>query len=578
MRKIRKYTSLLGGLVIGLSLLFSFGGIAWAKEEASFSSNIQINPNASLTIKEKITYFTTTPHHGIYRYIPTKPEEKVKVISVKNENNQPYKYKVSNDGKNVTIRIGDPEITFTGKKTYLIEYKVSYPIHKVGDHLELYWDITGEGWKFPLLNVKATIHSPAPIIKYTCYSGEVGGNDKLCQVKKIDDHTLEVTYPQPITWNKNLTVAAAFPFNQGIKPPSTTFFLIQKLIFLFLLIFPSILFFFYWYFKGRDYLPDKTNKLKGLFQHLTTPITAYEPPADLTPGQVGLLIDEKVDPQDIVSEIIELARRGYLKIEKKEVKRFLFGHKNEYIFHKLKDIDDNLTNYQKTLLRGIFKGNKTKVKLSSLKGKFYNTFSKASDQIYKSTLHKYFTRNPKTDKTIGYTLLFSIIFYQFFLMDKAEKIFSFSLNSIVGWIILIILITIAVDFFLSRNLPQKTPIGMQHYLFIKGLKENLKRGAWRDSIKEKHLFIEEIIPYAIALGTIKQLAKDMKELDLQPPDYLNSFVAWNTLDSLTSDLNAFARATENSITYNPKSSGSGGSGFSGGFSGGGGGGGGGGSW
>lgn len=118
---------------------------------------------------------------------------------------------------------------------------------------------------------------------------------------------------------------------------------------------------------------------------------------------------------------------------------------------------------------------------------------------------------------------------------------------------------------------------MKAHLYAKGFYQNLKRGAWRDKIKEKHLFIEEVIPYAVAFGTIKQLAKDMKDLNLQPPEYLDTFTA-ASLSSFTQDLNNFAQATASNIAYNPNSGSSGSSGFSGGFSGGGGGGGGGGSW
>ncbi len=122
---------------------------------------------------------------------------------------------------------------------------------------------------------------------------------------------------------------------------------------------------------------------------------------------------------------------------------------------------------------------------------------------------------------------------------------------------------------------------MKQHLYLKGFHQNLKRGAWRDKIKEKHLFLEEVIPFAIAFGTVKQLAKAMKDLDLQPPDYLESTMIASSLDSFAKDLDNFAAATASSIAYNPNSNSSfssSGSGFSGGFSGGGGGGGGGGSW
>lgn len=90
---------------------------------------------------------------------------------------------------------------------------------------------------------------------------------------------------------------------------------------------------------------------------------------------------------------------------------------------------------------------------------------------------------------------------------------------------------------------------------------------------EKHLFIEEILPFAVALNVVDQLSRDMKELGLEPPKYMGgtNFGTAAFVSSFTSDLGA-------GLTYNPSSSSSGGGGFGGGSSGGGGGGGGGGSW
>ena len=58
-----------------------------------------------------------------------------------------------------------------------------------------------------------------------------------------------------------------------------------------------------WYFRGRD-LPGR-----GAI------VVNYEPPDGLGPAEVGTLVDERVDLRDISAVIIDLAVRGYLKIE-----------------------------------------------------------------------------------------------------------------------------------------------------------------------------------------------------------------------------------------------------------------------
>ena len=50
----------------------------------------------------------------------------------------------------------------------------------------------------------------------------------------------------------------------------------------------------------------------------------YEPPKDMTPAEVGSLLEDSVHPRDITSTLVDLAVRGYLKIEETESKVLLF--------------------------------------------------------------------------------------------------------------------------------------------------------------------------------------------------------------------------------------------------------------
>ena len=84
-----------------------------------------------------------------------------------------------------------------------------------------------------------------------------------------------------------------------------------------------IVMFFFWWTKGRDPKPDIS----------VAPM--YEPPKDMTPAEVGTLIDDAVHPRDITCTMVDLAVKGYLKIEETESKVLLFSHR-DYIFHLLK--------------------------------------------------------------------------------------------------------------------------------------------------------------------------------------------------------------------------------------------------
>ena len=90
-------------------------------------------------------------------------------------------------------------------------------------------------------------------------------------------------------------------------------------------VFPATLAFCFvsWFFRGRD-LPGTG-----------TIVVNYESPDGLTPAEVGTLIDEKVDLRDISATIIDLAVRGYLKIEEIQSSSW-FSSGSDYRFNKLK--------------------------------------------------------------------------------------------------------------------------------------------------------------------------------------------------------------------------------------------------
>jgi hypothetical protein len=58
----------------------------------------------------------------------------------------------------------------------------------------------------------------------------------------------------------------------------------------------------------------------------------YEPPKGMCPAEAGTLLDDTIHPRDITSTIVDLAVRGYIKIEEK-VDTFLVFHHKDYLFH-----------------------------------------------------------------------------------------------------------------------------------------------------------------------------------------------------------------------------------------------------
>ena len=64
-------------------------------------------------------------------------------------------------------------------------------------------------------------------------------------------------------------------------------------------------------------------------------------PTGISPAEAGTLLDDRIHPRDITSTIVDLAVRGFLKIEETDEKGLLFHHK-DYIFHLLQEMSQGL--------------------------------------------------------------------------------------------------------------------------------------------------------------------------------------------------------------------------------------------
>ena len=99
----------------------------------------------------------------------------------------------------------------------------------------------------------------------------------------------------------------------------------------------------------------------------------YEPPPGISPAEAGTLLDDTIHPRDITSTIVDLAVRGYIKIEETVEKGLVFTHK-DYVFHLLKPMaqwtTQDLAPHERVMLENIFQGG-AETRLSSLKNRFY---------------------------------------------------------------------------------------------------------------------------------------------------------------------------------------------------------------
>lgn len=316
-----------------------------------------------------------------------------------------------------------------------------------------------------------------------------------------------------------------------------------------------------WYTRGRD------PRVRS------TVIPLYEAPDSLPAGELGTIVDEKVDLHDISATIIQLAVKGYIKIKeigKEKAKR-------DYELIKLKEPDKKLDDYEKKIIDGIFGSSKTK-KISDLKNKFYTHLPGIKKAIYALVVSDgYFPTNPEKVRNgyVGISIFFLII---------GIGVSIFILNIIVS---ICVLMTGIFAILFSRAMPRKTKKGAETHVKIEGFKWFLsvtetERLKFHNAPERSPKQFEEFLPYAMVLGVEKEWADQFKSIYLSPPEWYHGSpgTAFGAV-YLVSSLASLTTTMGTTMVSRPGSSGSGGSsGFSsgGGFSGGGFGGGGGGSW
>ncbi len=547
-----------------------------------FHSDMMIQEDSSIIVKETIDVEFHQPRHGIYREIPFKYRDEwgkvittpTRVLSLTDESGKALKYEVKKAGPMIHIRIGDAKRYVKGNQTYVITYEVENVILFFNDHDELYWNVTGNYWKAPINEASATASlttkNKSKNLMAAGYEGGYGSKEE-CGYETYDNSGKFYT-KRSLKMGEGLTIV--FGWDKGLisSPSSWKKFLWainprENWIFL-LPIFSFIYMANRWYRKGRD--PRVRESVTVM----------YEPPKfdnkPLTPAEVGTLIDEKLDPRDITSTIVGLAVKGYIKIEETKKEGLVFD-KKDYYLKKIKNHDSNLNPFEIELMKALFPAALPSTFISDLKNKFYTNLDGLRKVLYGELIRKkYFLGSPEKVKNsymaagIG-VLVFAILAFVFLIPDSGGKSF------IAG-----ILTGIPVLAF-AKFMPVKTRAGASAYMDILGFQEFMNR-AEKDRLErmeDVNLF-SKFLPYAIALDVADNWAKAFEGIYQDPPDWYVSPGGFRTFTpyAFTHSINSVTSNLSSAMFSAPRGSGGGGGGgFGGGGSSGGGfGGGGGGSW
>jgi uncharacterized membrane protein YgcG len=564
---------------------FSLASPTSAKDRhlKKFFSEIVVLPNGSVDVTENITFqFVGGPWHGINRYIPIEYSGLrglnytlfLDVTEITDDTGAKLRFETGRERHYLNLKIYIPNADDT-TRTISIHYTVSDALKFFDDHDEFYWNVTGDEWSIPIEFAGAHIVLPdgASNLRAKAFTGAYRSSAHDAVVE-ISGTGVDVQTRDSLPIHEGLTVAVAFD-KGAVREPSALSLLFRLLRSNWPLFIPIVAFFamfWWWWTRGRD------PRLR--------PIAAqYQPPDNLSPGEVGTLIDNSVNMRDITASIVDLAVRGYLVIEEKQKDQLLgLSHSKDYVFHLKKSRAEwnSLKPHEQELLDGIFSGGNAgdAVPLDALHNTFYANIPGIRNQIFASLVGDgYYAQRPDSVRS-GY-ILFGIVI-GFLLVAGGIWIANQSGMQPLPFVVAGLL-TGAIICGFGWFMPARTQAGaraLEGALGFEDFLAHVESDRFNRTIKTPEMF-EKFLPFAMALGVEKNWSKAFQGIYTQPPQWYQgsygpSFYPYmfandlNHMSSMASDVMTSAPRSAEGSAFS-SSGGGGGGGFSGGGFGGGGG-------
>ncbi len=532
-----------------------------------FDVDIALHPDSTYTVREtQVVNF-----HGSFSWLNrdlsttyasfgegrTYGRVRVRDIAVYNLDGTPYdrnSWSVEDYRGGRTVRIHFE--ARDEQRGWIIEYRMSGAFIFAEDYDRLYWNAVSIDREVPVRSSTITVHLPpdtdmgsVQATQYldiynppSTYDAEVEGNELRWRVRDIAPHTtftIDVALPKgtvKVPWQYGRTCGIAVVASSGA--------LIAAVFVLMILL---------WWRRGRDLGRTGTGMVR------------YDPPEGLTPAMLGMLVREKPRVEDITATIVDLARRGYLKIMETE-KRSLI-RVTEYAFHRLGKDPSDLLPYEREIMEGLFKSG-DHVEEKDLRDSFYvhvkGILSGVRDQVMSLGL---FVRDPDRVR-FSYYFGGSLLI----LLPLAAALLS-PLWVDMGWFMVLLFAFLPLGALVSvvgRFMPRRSPEGSRLYEHAMGWREFAltAEGEELESMTPENF--QAGLPYAMVLGITDDWARKFRDIYTSPPEWFSGPSPTFSTDYLASSLGRMTGHLNSTLTSSPSSSGSGGGGgFGGGGSGGG---------
>ncbi|WP_113259991.1 DUF2207 domain-containing protein [Agrobacterium cavarae] len=339
--------------LLGLCLLLAWVLPASAEEFiSSYHSIVDVAKDGTLTVTEAITARAEGDRikRGIFRDFPLYALDKdgnrtkvgFKVLSVERDG-APEDWHTENIDGGIRIYTGNADrLLPTGEHIFQITYTTNRQIRYFDSYDELTWNVTGNGWQFPMREISATISLPqgARPTDTAVFTGKLGATGKDARIL-TEGNDVFFASTRPFYPGEGMTVAVKLPKGVLDAPSASQereWWLRDRLALVIaglgLLI---VLAYYYraWSAVGRD-------PAEGLI------VPRWHPPEGLSPALVNYVDGRGFADGGwtaLSATALDLAVKGFVTIE--DLKNGLIIRRTE------KKIEDSLPVGQRTLLSSI---------------------------------------------------------------------------------------------------------------------------------------------------------------------------------------------------------------------------------
>lgn len=322
----------------------------------SFDADITINKDGSLAVVETIDVFAAgiKIKRGIFRDIPTRS---ITWLGL-NHISDLRLTRIERDGKwepnflgelnaGIRIYIGDENVRLRpGRYRYTIAYTTTRQLLFRDGEDELYWNVTGDAWAFPIEAATVRVHLPGgmPVKATTGFTGPRGATGKDFKIRDHQGSTIRMATTRTLKPGEGFTIAVVWPAGAVDRP--TTGAELATLLddnrgpFIGLILLAVLLAYYIsvWQRVGRD--PEQ-----GVI------IPLFEPPEGLSPIAVGFIRNQGFTDQFVPGRAFTV---GLTSLATKRVITISEAGSREVTVEKGDTLPDDLPRGEKAVFDALF--------------------------------------------------------------------------------------------------------------------------------------------------------------------------------------------------------------------------------